>query len=207
MGKKSLKGTAKIVNPKTNQDFKISNWQVFDLHESIKASGYPKTVDVDAVDYSEKRAEKLADVPPASGHDCFLKGILVNADIKATIKWWVQFERYHFADIISSQSTMHKITEMDFEGCFNSYVTEYMKEEMKQLKDEYNENQTRENYLKLIYNNPVGMLLTARVTFNYLQLKNMYKQRKNHKLPEWSKFCKWVEQLPKSHLITGSGGE
>ena len=54
-----------------------------------------------------------------------------------------------------------------------------------------------------LYSNPCGFILTARITTNYLQLKTIYAQRKNHTLPEWRLFCKWIEQLPYSNLITG----
>jgi hypothetical protein len=40
------------------------------------------------------------------------------------------------------------------------------------------------------------------VQLNYQVLKNMYHARKNHKLDEWRDFCKWVETLPYSELIT-----
>ena len=56
---------------------------------------------------------------------------------------------------------------------------------------------------ELIYECPVGLELTARVTTNYLQLRTIYTQRKNHKLQEWRDFCAWVETLPYAdHLIT-----
>lgn len=38
---------------------------------------------------------------------------------------------------------------------------------------------------------------------NYEVLANMYKSRKNHKLDEWRDFCKWIDGLPYSELITG----
>lgn len=38
---------------------------------------------------------------------------------------------------------------------------------------------------------------------NYEVLANIYKSRKNHKLDEWREFCKWIETLPYSELITG----
>lgn len=41
------------------------------------------------------------------------------------------------------------------------------------------------------------------VMLNYEVLNNMYKSRKNHKLDEWRDFCKWIETLPYSELITG----
>lgn len=38
---------------------------------------------------------------------------------------------------------------------------------------------------------------------NYEVLANIYHSRKNHKLDEWREFCKWIETLPYSELITG----
>ena len=50
---------------------------------------------------------------------------------------------------------------------------------------------------------PMGFELTAGVVTNYLQLKSMYRQRKNHKLSDWNTdFVQFVETLPLSHLIT-----
>ena len=51
-------------------------------------------------------------------------------------------------------------------------------------------------YLEILYSNPAGFTLTARMTTNYRCLSNIYKQRKNHRLPEWREFCKWIETLP-----------
>lgn len=51
-------------------------------------------------------------------------------------------------------------------------------------------------YLKILYSLPVGFKLTARMTTNYRQLKTIYSQRKNHKLPEWRVVCQWIETLP-----------
>lgn len=41
------------------------------------------------------------------------------------------------------------------------------------------------------------------VMMNYEVLANIYKSRKDHKLDEWRNFCKWIEELPYSELITG----
>lgn len=46
---------------------------------------------------------------------------------------------------------------------------------------------------------------TRNVSMNYEVLANIYKSRKAHKLDEWREFCKWVETLPYSWLITGNG--
>jgi hypothetical protein len=67
---------------------------------------------------------------------------------------------------------------------------------MKELVAEYLENPTPENYLRVLYSNPCGFRITARMTTNYRCLRNIYKQRKNHRLPEWREFCAWIETLP-----------
>ena len=57
-------------------------------------------------------------------------------------------------------------------------------------------------YLEILYSNPAGFRLTARMTTNYRQLKTIYHQRKTHRLPEWRAFCDWVETLPNSDFLT-----
>jgi hypothetical protein len=66
---------------------------------------------------------------------------------------------------------------------------------------------TPDHYLEILYNIPTGFQLTARMTTNYRQLKTIYHQRKNHRLPEWREFCKWIETLPYAGLITGKEEE
>ncbi len=43
---------------------------------------------------------------------------------------------------------------------------------------------------------------TRNVMMNYETLANIYEFRKDHKLDEWREFCKWIESLPQSNLIT-----
>lgn len=182
----------------------VNNWKVFGLDDSIKASKYPKAVDVDKCTPTiTNTVRNLADADPGTGHDQFLTGIVAQFDLTFTIKAWTEAERYHFFDFVSSQSTMHKITEFDLDSAYIEYVDKRMISIMMELVDEYNANPTPENYLKVLYSNPVGFRLTARMTTNYRQLKTMYHQRKNHRLPEWRWFCEWVRGLPCSEFITG----
>ena len=45
------------------------------------------------------------------------------------------------------------------------------------------------------------------IMLNYEVLNNMYHSRKDHKLDEWREFCKWIEGLPYSEIITGGQEE
>ena len=186
----------------------IDNAQVFGFDESVKASKYPMATDVDSCtpDITE-RVQKLAGCAIGTGHDQFLTGIIVQFDLTFSIKAWVEAERYHFLDFVSSQSTMHRITKMDIGKQCNEYVSHEIIGIVRKLVDEYNSVPTPENYLKVLYNIPTGFRLTARMTTNYRQLKTIYHQRKNHRLPEWRDFCNWIELLPYSGLITGKEGE
>ena len=185
----------------------VKNVCVYGLNESVKASKYPMAVDTEqCTDEITDRTCSLAACEKGSGHDQFLTGIIVQFDLTLSIKAWTEAERYHFLDFVSSQSTMHRIASLDIDEQCNEYVAENTKKELQKLKDVYNADKTPENYLKLLYNVPVGFRLTARMTTNYRQLKTIYSQRKTHRLPEWREFCKWVETLPRSEFITGEKG-
>lgn len=182
----------------------VSNWSVYGLVDSVKASKYPFAVDVEKCTAEiTDRTWKLAGCPTGTGHDQFLTGIITQFDLTFSIKAWVEAERYHFFDFVSSQSTMHCIAKFDVRKQCNEYVLPGTISIVKGLLDCYNDNQTQENYLRLLYNIPTGYRLTARMTTNYRQLKTIYQQRKNHRLPEWRAFCEWIRELPYSELITG----
>ena len=177
---------------------KVANWKVYDLDESILASSYPMRTETEVRDVDEKdmgRAIKLANAQ-GGGHNQFLSGILVAFDLTCSNKMWVELERYRFITFVSSQSTMHRIAKFDLESSYNEYVNPGIIKIMQLLKENYETNPTPENYLNLLYSNPAGFELTARLTTNYRCLRNVYQQRKNHRLPEWRKFCEWVETLP-----------
>ena len=175
----------------------ISNVKVYGLEDSIKRAKYPMSTDINKLNSElTKGIRALGNSKKGEGHDQWLTGIIVQFDLTFTIKAWTEAERYSFLDFISSQSTMHRIAKFDAEKQVISYVTKNTVDEVNRLKDIYNENPTDENYLMLLYNVSVGFKLTAGMTTNYRQLKTIYSQRKNHRLPEWKEFCAWVETLP-----------
>lgn len=189
---------------RTESMLHIRNVQIYDLADSVRASKFPMSVDPDSESSVDGvRQDKLAQCKPGTGHDNFLQGIRVAFDMDITAKALVEAERYHFFDIVSSTSTMHRITKFDLDKCYCKYVDAGMRVVMKRLVNAYNEAPSDENYLKILYSNPAGFIYTIRFTTNYRQLKTIYIQRKNHRLPEWREFCKWIETLPHSEWITG----
>ena len=175
----------------------VKNIKVYDLEECIKASKYPMSVDIDSCNCDiTDTVKSLAQSPKGEGHDQFLTGIRIAFDLTFTVKAWTEAERYRFLEFVSSQSTMHRISKFNLSKQYNEYVDKRIISIMEELKDKYNETQDKEDYLKLLYSNPCGFELTARLTTNYRCLKNIYSQRKNHKLPEWREFCKQIELLP-----------
>ena len=183
---------------------KISNVDISGLKESVRAAKMPKSTDIDTLtDELTDGIQALAKTDIGSGHDNWLNGVIVQFDLTASEKFWPQLQRYHFVDFVSSQSTMHRITQFNVEEQCNKYVTKKAIENIKEQIEYYNFNPTDENYLAVLYNVPSGFELTARMTTNYRQLKTIYAQRKNHRLPEWRTFCEWIETLPYSELIIG----
>lgn len=207
---------------------KISNVRIYDLEESLIASGYPMRTQLKMGAPTENDFRRGHNLSLATigengngAHDQFMTGIRVNFDLTCTNKMWVEAERYRFLEFVSSQSTMHRITKFDIKNCYTEYVDQRIIDIMVEKVAEYNKlvaerdaiaagpdydtkhidlmelNDTIVNkYLEILYSNPAGFELTARMTTNYRCLKNIYKQRKDHRLPEWREFCKWVETLP-----------
>jgi hypothetical protein len=183
---------------------KVDNVEVYGIHESFKASKYPKATDTSILTGEITNTIKnLAQCETGTGHDNFLNGIIVQFDLTFSNKAWVELQRYHFIDFVSSQSSMHKIAVMNIRKMCNKYVDDRIISVLEDLKDKYNETKSKEDYLTLLYNIPSGFELTARMTTNYRQLKTIYRQRRKHRLVDWQMFCDFIEDLPYSELITG----
>jgi len=182
-----------------------SNAQVYGMVESIKASKYPFLTDVaDATETITNTVKTLALSQCGSGEDTFMNGIIVQMDVTMSLKAWVELQRYHFMEFVSSQSTMHCLPKFNLESQCNEYVAEEAKEIINDLIGEYLEDKKKVDFLEMMYNIPSGFRYTARMSTNYRQLKTIYKQRRNHRLkPDWGEFCDWIEHLPLSWMITG----
>lgn len=187
----------------------VNNIKVFGLEDSIRASKYPMSPDINICNESiTNTVKKIGSCEVGSGHDQFLTGIIVQFDLTFSVKAWTEAERYHFFDFVSSQSTMHRITKFDLDKAYNEYVdpriVEIMKEKVADFNKETEPVIRGQKYLEILYSNPCGFRLTARMTTNYRQLKTIYYQRISHRLPEWREFCEFVETLPNfKELVLG----
>ncbi len=190
----------------------ISNVNVYGIEDAIIGSKYPMATDLSKVNNEvTKTVVSLATSKHGEGHDNFLNGIIVQFDLTFTNKAWVEAERYHFLDFVSSQSTMHRMTRFDLDQAYIEYVDPRVIEIMKEKVNAYNailqenpkDESLKNRYMEILYTNPAGFKITAKMTTNYRQLKTIYKQRRTHRLNEWQLFCDWCETLPHSEFITG----
>lgn len=208
---------------------KILNVNVYDLIESIIACRNAMRVtppvysDKDEFYLALERAKKLAKTSTGSGHQTFLSGIRVSFDIVYPNYLSPELQRYHWIDIVTSSSKMHRLMDMDLDIVCNKYVSQSMINEMRQhiqlykdikATDEITDMEfylrddsriiakTKDDALYIAFmiclsNCPQGIELFMRVSTNYLQLKTLYHQRKNHKLKEdWGALCNMIEHLP-----------
>lgn len=109
-------------------------------------------------------------------HGKCLRGLMVYAGISAPIWFYRELETYRIGrERLSCESTMH----IECKGLSG--------EELEKAKDEI----------------PMGHIQKTVDMFSYQCLRRIYFQRRNHRLPMWHDFCKWIETLPfAKELIT-----
>ena len=135
----------------------ISKVKIYGLEDSVRASKYPMAIDVEnCTEEITQRTISLGTVDTGTGHDNFLKGIIVQFDWTFTPKLSVEVERYHFIDFVSSQSTMHRITKFDLDKAYIKYVDKRCIDVIKEKVQEYNDIQ---DVIKKIKNGELNLPL------------------------------------------------
>jgi hypothetical protein len=156
-------------------------------------------------------------VKAGSDHSKFMRMITVTFDITAPLYFWKEFDTYKVGTVRNSCSTMHKIHSKEFTpddfscehlqdipngGAFK-YSLEQIIAQLNYARDLFIETNDKTYWWQMIQLLPSSYNQRATIQLNYAVLRNMYHSRKNHKLDEWKDFCKWIESLPYSELITG----
>ena len=154
-------------------------------------------------------------------HRKFMRQIFVSVDITAPLYWWKEFDTYKVGTVANSTSTMHKITSQPITlDCFeiddydrNLSLADNPKDDdgldnistfeediiyvLENIRQKYLETKDKRYWKELVRWLPESWLQKRTITMNYENVRNMYFQRRNHKLTEWSEsFIKWVESLP-----------
>lgn len=170
-------------------------------------------------------AQKL--ILAGNEHAKFMRQIFVSVDITAPLLWWKEFDTYKVGTVANSTSTMHKLSsapitkEMfefddprliidkytvthgdECERIFGDYIDDII-DMCENLRLKFIETGDKSYWRALIQILPSAYLQTRTVTMSYANLRNIYFQRKGHKLQEWLDFCDWIKTLPYSgELIT-----
>lgn len=111
-------------------------------------------------------------------HAKVTRGIMVWAKITAPIYWWCEMETYVVGhQRLSSESTMH----VDCRGL------------------------SGDDLVAAKAAIPMGKELTKVDAFSYQALRNIARQRWNHRLPEWHVFVDWIKTLPFSQELILDG--
>ena len=154
-------------------------------------------------------------------HRKFMRQIFVSVDITAPLYWWKEFDTYKVGTVANSTSTMHKLATTPITlDCFeiddydrNLSLADNPKDDdgldnistfeediiyvLENIRQKYLETKDKRYWKELVRWLPESWLQKRTITMNYENVRNMYFQRRNHKLTEWSdSFIKWVESLP-----------
>lgn len=154
-------------------------------------------------------------------HAKFMRQIFVSVDITAPLYWWKEFDTYKVGTVANSTSTMHKLADepitmdkFEFDNLdvvIDSYTIPHGGESIiifedyaediidmcENLRLKFKETGDAIYWKALIQILPSAFLQTRTITMSYANLRNIYFQRKNHKLKEWHQFCEdWLPTLP-----------
>lgn len=157
-------------------------------------------------------------------HAKYRRMIVVYLDITAPLYWWKEFDTYKVGTVSNSCSTMHKIHDREF--TIDDFSCEYLIDDYERKHDvddweyfttlkividslncarnEYLRTEDKKYWWQMIQLLPSSYNQKRTIMLNYEVLVGIYKWRHNHKLDEWVEFCKWIEKLPYSEIITGN---
>ena len=157
-----------------------------------------------------------------SEHRKFLRQIFVSVDITAPLYWWKEFDTYKVGTTANSTSTMHKLASKPITlDCFEvddlnskaireietptptDFVTNLIWD-LEELRQKFLETNDKRYWKELVRWLPESWLQTRTVTMTYENLLSIGKQRRNHKLNEWSgkddatkpNMIAWMRALP-----------
>ena len=197
-------------------------WEKYSLwlwENSVLASDYELYVAAMLGPNDLDLAQRLVLAGPE--HRKFMRQIFVSVDITAPIYWWKEFSTYKIGTTANSTSTMHKLTSKPItKDCFEfdngdeleitSYTiphdgecglvySDYQEDIIdmcETLRQKYLETKDKRYWRALVQILPQSWLQTRTITMTYENLRNIYFQRRGHKLQEWTVFCDWVKTLP-----------
>ena len=215
----SLRG---MRNPKNSWDRSDSGklyWDGTWYHEELKNYFTEYGVNFYIGENDMKLAQTL--IKAGNEHRKFMRQIFVSVDITAPLYWWKEFDTYKVGTVANSTSTMHKLATTPITlDCFeiddydrNLSLANNPKDDdgldnistfeediiyvLENIRQKYLETKDKRYWKELVRWLPESWLQKRTITMNYENVRNMYFQRRNHKLTEWSEsFIKWVESLP-----------
>lgn len=193
-------------NPMNSWDKSDSYWTHIENPETLNTAPFQFFVGENDLALMKKLAEAGSD------HRKFMRMIVVWVDVVAPLYWWKEACTYKVGTVMNSCSTMHKIhdrdlTMDDFSHEHLDFVPKYIMASvigaLNALRENYADFGNKSDWYQMVQLLPSSYNQRRTWMLNYEVLRNIYHARKNHKLDEWREFCKWIETLPCSELITG----
>ena len=146
-----------------------------------------------------------------SEHRKYLRMLPVVVNLTAPMYWLKEADTYKVGTTSNSTSTMHRISEKEFE--LSDFSTEHLNmanlnrlvgiiEGLNEARDYFRASKDKDWWWQMIQLLPSSYNQTRTISLNYEVLGTIYHQRKNHKLDEWKTFCEWIETLPNAYLLT-----
>lgn len=164
--------------------------------------------------------KKLINAGPE--HVRFMEMFIVTCSITAPGYWWQEFDSYQI--LRNGHNRTQRVHEKEFslddfsyenlvgEGIIPDHIEQNPYDALCNLintlnfcRETYIDTKDKKWWWQMIQLLPSSYNQQSEVLLNYWILRVIYHSRKNHMLDEWRDFCKWIETLPYSKLITITG--
>ena len=208
----------------------MNSWEKSDSEKEFTNAKWPEEIFI-LGNNDHSLMQRLSNA--GTEHRKYMRMMPVYVRITAPLYWWKEFDTYKVGSVANSCSTMHKIHAKEFtledfscehlidrdanyEDTFDLFNSDGVNSEccptefMKMIcgilnfyRGRYLETKDKKYWWQMIQLLPSSYNQTRNVMLNYEVLANIYRQRNGHKLDEWITFCKWIDSLPYSELITG----
>ena len=153
-------------------------------------SGWSRPQELPDSEYGKLKEIAAKLCKAGAGEDKFLRQVVCWWDVTAPRYWWAEADTFKVGTVAQSESTMHTIMRRPLTNeNFEAPVPYAVRNSLDRMWREYRDTKDQKLFFELKNALPEGFLQRRIWTLNLANMKNIHRQRRNHRLPQWHAVC------------------